>query len=75
VLVRSVVDLGHNLGLTVVAEGVEDQATLDALCETGCDVVQGYHLGRPMPAENFPAWFRDVHVRTLPLQAVRGVAG
>jgi diguanylate cyclase (GGDEF)-like protein len=56
ILVRSVVDLGHNLGLIVVAEGVEDQETLEALAEFGCDVAQGYHLARPMPGEAFEAW-------------------
>ena len=56
VLVRSLVDLGHNLGLTVVAEGVEDQATLDALNDVGCDVVQGFHLARPMTATGFEQW-------------------
>jgi diguanylate cyclase (GGDEF)-like protein len=59
VLVRSVVDLGHNLGLTVVAEGVEDQATLDALTAAGCDVAQGFFLGRPMPAAMFEGWRRS----------------
>jgi diguanylate cyclase (GGDEF)-like protein/PAS domain S-box-containing protein len=49
VIVRSMIDLGHNLGLLVVAEGVEDSATLDLLRSLGCDVVQGYHLGRPEP--------------------------
>jgi EAL domain-containing protein (putative c-di-GMP-specific phosphodiesterase class I) len=56
VLVRSVVDLGHNLGLTVVAEGVEDQATLEALADVGCDVAQGYHTGRPMTVEALGVW-------------------
>jgi EAL domain-containing protein (putative c-di-GMP-specific phosphodiesterase class I) len=56
ILVRSVVDLGHNLGLTVVAEGVEDQETLDALTAVGCDVAQGYHLGRPMGRDAFDSW-------------------
>ena len=56
VLVRSVVDLGHNLGLTVVAEGVEDQETMDALVAVGCDVVQGFLLGRPMGSEAFETW-------------------
>jgi diguanylate cyclase (GGDEF)-like protein len=56
VLVRSLVDLGHNLGLSVVAEGVEDQATLDALTEAGCDIAQGFHLGRPMPAAALELW-------------------
>ena len=49
VIVRSMIDLGHNLGLEVVAEGVEEEATLAMLRSLGCDVVQGYHLGRPAP--------------------------
>jgi EAL domain-containing protein (putative c-di-GMP-specific phosphodiesterase class I) len=56
VLVHSVIELGHNLGLTVVAEGVEDQATLEALAQVGCDVAQGFHLGRPMATAAFDAW-------------------
>jgi diguanylate cyclase (GGDEF)-like protein len=59
-LVRSLVELGHNLGLTVVAEGVEDQATLDALTLVGCDVAQGYHLGRPMAAAAMAGWLNGV---------------
>ncbi len=50
-LVRSAIDLGHNLGLAVVAEGVENQTTLDQLRNLGCDLAQGYHLGRPAPAD------------------------
>jgi diguanylate cyclase (GGDEF)-like protein len=64
VLVRSVVDLGHNLGLIVVAEGVEDQETLEALAAVGCDVAQGYHLGRPMDGGAFEAW-RDARSARL----------
>ncbi len=60
VLVRSVVELGHNLGLTVVAEGVEDEETLDALTLAGCDVVQGFHTGRPMPVEALSQWLATV---------------
>ena len=56
VLVRSAVDLGHNLGLSVVGEGVEDDATLSALRALGCDVAQGYYVARPMPAESVDAW-------------------
>jgi diguanylate cyclase (GGDEF)-like protein len=56
VLVRSVVELGHNLGLHVVAEGVETAETLNALADLGCDIAQGYHLGRPMPREEIDAW-------------------
>ena len=59
VLVRSVVDLAHNLGLTVVAEGVENEATLTALRSAGCDSAQGYHLARPMPADAMSEWLAD----------------
>ncbi len=48
VLVRTAIDLGHNLGLTVVAEGVEELEHADALRVLGCDVAQGYHFARPM---------------------------
>ena len=50
-IVRSTIDLARSLGVRVVAEGVEDAGTLDALRELGCDGAQGYFLGRPMPAE------------------------
>jgi diguanylate cyclase (GGDEF)-like protein len=49
-LVESTVELGHNLGLSVVAEGVEDAETRAALTAIGCDVAQGYHFARPLPA-------------------------
>jgi diguanylate cyclase (GGDEF)-like protein len=50
-LVRSAVELGRNLGLTVVAEGVEDAETHLALHAIGCDLAQGYHFARPLPAD------------------------
>ena len=52
-LVRATVSLAHSLGARAVAEGVESQALQVALHAMGCDVAQGYHLGRPMPAEAF----------------------
>ncbi len=55
-LVASVVDLGRSLGLTTVAEGVEDAAALDLLATLGCDLVQGFHVARPMPAEDAARW-------------------
>ena len=55
-LVRSVVDLGHNLGLDVVAEGIEDSMTNRALAELRCDVGQGYHFARPGPAVDLSVW-------------------
>jgi diguanylate cyclase (GGDEF)-like protein len=51
VLVRTAIDLGHNLGLTVVAEGVEGAEHVQALRALGCDIAQGYHYARPMLAE------------------------
>jgi len=56
VIVRSTVELGHNLGLKVVAEGVEDQAAWDKLKELGCDSAQGYFMGRPLPSVDFLTW-------------------
>jgi diguanylate cyclase (GGDEF)-like protein/PAS domain S-box-containing protein len=67
VLVRSAVDLGHNLGLSVVAEGVEDASTLDALHALGCDIAQGYFVARPMPAEKFDAWIAAGPYKPNPL--------
>ena len=58
-IVRSTVDLGHNLGLSVVAEGVEDGETLAALAELGCDCAQGYFIARPMPTDAFLRWLED----------------
>jgi EAL domain-containing protein (putative c-di-GMP-specific phosphodiesterase class I) len=49
-IVRSTIDLAHSLGFSVVAEGVEDQHTLELLAAYGCDLVQGFHLCRPQPA-------------------------
>jgi diguanylate cyclase (GGDEF)-like protein len=51
IIVASTVELGHNLGLRIVAEGVEDAATLQWLSGLGCDIAQGYHIGRPMAPE------------------------
>jgi diguanylate cyclase len=49
-LVRATIELGHALGLRVVAEGIEDRATLELLARAGCDLAQGYYISRPMPA-------------------------
>ena len=57
-IVRSAIDLGHHLGLEVVAEGVETETTLAELRELGCDAVQGFHLLRPKPADEVTAWLR-----------------
>ncbi len=57
-IVQSVIDLAHNFDLTVVAEGVEDEETLDTLTLMGCQRAQGYHVGMPMPASELNAWFK-----------------
>ncbi|NMP15454.1 EAL domain-containing protein [Thalassotalea sp. Y01] len=55
-IVRSTLQLAHQLGLVVVAEGVEDQQTLDWLTENQCEKAQGYFISRPLPAEQFSQW-------------------
>jgi diguanylate cyclase (GGDEF)-like protein/PAS domain S-box-containing protein len=56
IIVQSIVDLSHNLGLRVVAEGVETAPILDRLLSLGCDEAQGYHIGRPLPGPQFDGW-------------------
>jgi len=55
-IVQSVIDLAHNLELQVVAEGIENQQTLDMLIGMGCDFGQGYYIARPMPLVELPPW-------------------
>jgi EAL domain-containing protein (putative c-di-GMP-specific phosphodiesterase class I) len=59
ILVRSTIDLAHALKLSVVAEGIEDELTLDLLRDMGCDVGQGWAIGKPAPGEAFIATFRN----------------
>jgi EAL domain-containing protein (putative c-di-GMP-specific phosphodiesterase class I) len=61
-IVRSTIELGHNLGLRVVAEGVETLAQLQRLSAFGCDYAQGYLLSRPVPAAEFSAWAASFHL-------------
>jgi EAL domain-containing protein (putative c-di-GMP-specific phosphodiesterase class I) len=49
-IARSIIQLGHNLGMQVIAEGVETAGQVEALQDLGCDVVQGFYFGRPLPA-------------------------
>jgi EAL domain-containing protein (putative c-di-GMP-specific phosphodiesterase class I) len=57
-LVPGAIDLGHNLGLTVVAEGVEGAAHVAALHQLGCDIAEGYHYARPMTPNDLAKWLR-----------------
>jgi diguanylate cyclase (GGDEF)-like protein len=61
-IVRSIIDLGHNLGMHVVAEGVETEPVLDALRVFGCDVAQGFLIAHPMPAGALVAWLAEASV-------------
>jgi diguanylate cyclase len=55
-IVKSTIDLGHNLKLKVVAEGIENVEAWKLLAKMGCDYGQGYFMGKPMPAKDYPAW-------------------
>jgi EAL domain-containing protein (putative c-di-GMP-specific phosphodiesterase class I) len=63
-IVESTIELGHRLGLIVVAEGVEDATTFELLRSLECDQAQGYYIGRPMAGRELErwlaGWFRDV---------------
>ncbi len=62
-IVRSTVELGRNLGLRVVAEGIETEEALEALRELGCGLGQGFHIGRPLPGPVLAAWLEDADDR------------
>jgi diguanylate cyclase (GGDEF)-like protein/PAS domain S-box-containing protein len=60
-IVKLITNLGHELGMKVVAEGIEDKATYDACAAVGCDSAQGFFVGRPMVATAIPAWLALGH--------------
>jgi EAL domain-containing protein (putative c-di-GMP-specific phosphodiesterase class I) len=72
-IVRSIIDLAHNVSVQVVAEGIEDEETMNLLIEYGCDQAQGYLFSRPLPAEDLLAWLKrspygcERHLRGQPL--------
>ncbi len=80
IIVRSTINLGHDLGLKVIAEGVEDELTLKRLAGLECDLAQGYHLSPPLPGDSFNAWMeratmlRDQFVTGEPADPPRVVA-
>jgi EAL domain-containing protein (putative c-di-GMP-specific phosphodiesterase class I) len=65
-IVRATIDLGRNLGLRVVAEGVESESIWNRLGELGCDVAQGYYLRRPAPAAELTPWLLATNVPSAP---------
>lgn len=70
VIVRSTIDLAHNLGLEVVAEGVETEAQASALEELGCDIIQGFLISEPIAGDKLAAW-----IATRPAQASKRLQG
>jgi EAL domain-containing protein (putative c-di-GMP-specific phosphodiesterase class I) len=59
VILRSTIDLAHNLGLSVVAEGVESREVWDCLAALGCDAAQGYHISPPVPSDQLTRWLKE----------------
>ncbi len=69
-IVRTIIDLGRNLGKTTIAEGVETDGQLEALREMGCDQVQGFYIARPMPAEDAAELLDRIHLSRNHLQTL-----
>lgn len=67
VIVRSTIDLGHNLNLKVVAEGIENSVAWDMLAAMGCDDGQGYFMGKPMPVKDYATWLRQWQLQVAPI--------
>jgi EAL domain-containing protein (putative c-di-GMP-specific phosphodiesterase class I) len=74
IVVRSTIELAHNLGLRTVAEGVENGETLEGLRELGCELGQGYHISRPQPVAELDRWW-DAATGVTPHGASPRVAG
>ena len=70
-IVRATIQLGHSLGLAVVAEGVENARTLQRLDDLDCDALQGFHLCRPQPPEAVIAALDELEARSQPVAFAR----
>jgi diguanylate cyclase (GGDEF)-like protein len=66
VIVRSTINLGHALNLKVVAEGVEEAASVQMLADLGCDLIQGFFISRPLPSSQFTAWMTAMTAALAP---------
>lgn len=73
-IVEMTINLAHTLGLSVVAEGIEDEATLSHLQFMKCDVAQGYHIARPMPFEDFVGWLENYKRRNNTASIVKSAS-
>jgi len=76
-IIASIIDLGHRLGLTVVAEGVESEVSARRLADLRCDELQGFHFARPMPADQVSGWIarREAEMATPAVVATALTAG
>lgn len=70
VIVKSTIDLGHNMGLRITAEGVEDKETLILLNQLGCDEIQGYFISRPLPISDFAGWVKEYEQKQIEAELV-----
>jgi EAL domain-containing protein (putative c-di-GMP-specific phosphodiesterase class I) len=76
-IVRSTVDLAHNLGLEAIAEGVETEELWDRLMQLGCDTAQGFYISRPIPGERVIDWlalWRTKHEAPAPVATLTAVS-
>lgn len=64
-IVRSILVLAHNMKMTMVAEGVEDEQTLGYLAELGCDIAQGYFIAKPMPFADYLTWMKNYTIPSV----------
>ena len=70
IIVKSTIELGQNFGIEVVAEGVEEKNIYELLRRLGCDQAQGFHISRPLPADEFEKWLRKASVGNEPYAAL-----
>jgi len=72
IIVRSTIELAHNMGLHVVAEGIEDEFSLNWLADHGCELAQGYFISRPKPAGELTSWLLDQQKFKTPIEVTEG---
>lgn len=70
IIVRSTIELAHNMGLSVVAEGIEDEFSLQWLTKQGCELGQGYFISRPQPVNKITAWLKEQEAYTPKTQVM-----
>src|SRR5690554_46064 len=71
-VIQAIIDLAHSLDMKVIAEGIEDQTTLQFLQQLGCDKAQGYFIGKPIPADQMDAWLAQ-RTQTLEQQRLKAL--